>query len=57
MLVSRAPSAEPAALPAPEAQPIGAMPEPKFLRRRNRLMIEADTAVGPRERKPRKAPR
>ena len=47
-------SAEPAALPAPEAQPIGAMPEPKFLRRQSRLMIEADTAIGPREHATRK---
>jgi hypothetical protein len=42
-------SAEPAALPTPEAQPI-AGPERKRHRRPNRLMLEADTAVGPRER-------
>jgi hypothetical protein len=44
--------AEPAALPAPEAS-IGAGLEPKRQRRPNRLMVEADTAVGPKERKPR----
>jgi hypothetical protein len=42
-------TAELAALPAPEASL-----EPKSQRRPNRLMIQADTAVGPRERKPRK---
>jgi hypothetical protein len=47
--------AEPAALPAPEAS-IGAGLEPKSQRRPNRLMMQADTAVGPRERKPRKVP-
>src|SRR5215475_11399689 len=47
-------TAEPAALPAPEAQSIGAGLEPKRQRRPNRLMMEADTAVGPREGKPRK---
>src|SRR5262249_44371458 len=46
--------AEPAALPAPEAQSIGAGLEPKGQRRPNRLLMQADTAVGPRERKPRK---
>ena len=46
-------TAEPAALPAPEAS-IGAGLEPKSQRRPNRLMMQADTAVGPRERKPRK---
>ncbi len=40
--------AEPAALPAPEAQSIGAGLESKRQRRPNR------SAVGPRERKPRK---
>ena len=48
-------TAEPAALPAPEAS-IGAVLEPKSQRRPNRLMMQADTAVGPRERIPRKAP-
>ena len=47
-------TAEPAALPAPEAQSIGAGLEPKRQRRPNRLLMQADTAVGPRERKPRK---
>jgi hypothetical protein len=46
-------TAEPAALPAPEAS-IGAGLEPKRQRRPNRLMMQADTAVGPRERKPHK---
>jgi hypothetical protein len=46
-------TASPAALPAPEAS-IGAGLEPKSPRRPNRLMMQADTAVGPRERKPRK---
>src|SRR5215831_2304080 len=46
--------AEPAALPAPEAQSLGAGLEPKGQRRPNRLLMQADTAVGPRERKPRK---
>jgi hypothetical protein len=41
-------SAEPVALPAPEATP-----EPTRKHKSNRLMREADTAVGPRERKPR----
>ena len=45
--------AEPAALPAPEAS-IGAGLEPKSQRRPNRLSTQADTAVGQRERKPRK---
>ena len=48
-------TAGPAALPAPEAS-IGAGLEPKRQRRPNRLMMQADTAVGPRERIPRKAP-
>jgi hypothetical protein len=43
-------TAEPLALPAPEAQSREATPEPK--RKSNRLMREADTAVGARERKP-----
>jgi hypothetical protein len=43
-------TAEPAALPAPEAQSIGAGLEAKRQRRPNRLLIQADTAVGPRER-------
>jgi putative ABC transport system substrate-binding protein len=47
-------TAEPAALPAPEAQSIGAGLEPKRQRRPNRLVMQADTAVGPRERMPRK---
>src|SRR5262249_10850687 len=47
-------AAEPAALPAPEAQSMGAGLEPKRQRRPNRLLMQADTAVGPRERKPRK---
>jgi hypothetical protein len=41
-------TAEPATLPAPEAQSIAA-PEPKRHRRPNRLVMQADTAVGPRE--------
>jgi hypothetical protein len=41
-------TAEPAALPAPEA--------PKRQRRPNRLMLEADTAVGGRERLTRRVP-
>ena len=47
-------TAKPAALPAPEAQSLGAGLEPKGQRRPNRLLMQADTAVGPRERKPRK---
>jgi len=46
-------SAEPVALPAPEAQSPEATPEPTRKHKTNRLMREADTAVGPRERKPR----
>src|SRR5215471_1346740 len=49
-------TAEPAALPAPEAQSIVVGLEPKRQRKPNRLMIEAATAIGPRERKPRKVP-
>ena len=49
-------TAEPAALPTPEAQSIGVGLEPKRQRKPNRLMMEADTAIGPRERKPRKVP-
>ena len=48
--------AEPAALPAPEAQSIGAGLEPKRQRRSNRLLMEGDTAVGPRERISRRVP-
>jgi hypothetical protein len=43
-------TAEPVALPAPEAQSIVAGLEPKRQRKPNRLMMEADTAVGPKER-------
>jgi hypothetical protein len=46
-------TAEPAALPAPEAS-IGAGLEPKSQRKPNRLMMKVDTAIGPQERKPRK---
>src|SRR5262245_25517349 len=46
-------TAEPVALPAPEAQFPEATPEPTQKCKTNRLMKEADTAVGPRERKPR----
>ena len=49
-------TAEPAALPAPEAQSIGAGLEPKRQRRPNRLLMQADTAVGPRERVSRRVP-
>jgi hypothetical protein len=49
-------TAEPAALPAPEAQSIGAGLEPKSQRRPNRLVMQADTAVGPRERISRRVP-
>jgi hypothetical protein len=49
-------TAEPAALPAPEAQSIGAGLEPKRQHRSNRLLMEADTAVGPRERISRRVP-
>jgi hypothetical protein len=45
-------TAEPAALPAPEAQSPEDALEAKPKRKPNRLMMEADTAVGPRERKP-----
>jgi len=45
-------TAEPVALPAPGAQSPEATPEPKQKHKTNRLMREADTAVGPRERKP-----
>jgi hypothetical protein len=44
-------SAEPVALPPPKALP-PATPEPTQKHKTNRLMREADTAVGPRERKP-----
>jgi hypothetical protein len=45
-------SAEPVALPAPEPQSPEATPESTQKHKTNRLMREADTAVGPRERKP-----
>jgi hypothetical protein len=45
-------SAKPVALPASEAQSPEATPQPKQKHKSNRLMREADTAVGPRERKP-----
>jgi len=46
-------SAEPVALlPAPEPQSPEATPEPTQKHKTNRLMREADTAVGPREREP-----
>jgi hypothetical protein len=44
-------TAEPVALPAPGAQSPEATPEPTRKHKSNRL-IEVDTAVGPRERKP-----
>jgi hypothetical protein len=47
-------TAEPVALPAPEARLIETVPKPKPQHRPNPLMLEADTAVGPRERMPRK---
>ena len=51
-------AAEPAALPAPNGQSSEAAlepaPLPKSKHKPNRLMLEADTAVGPRERIPRK---
>src|SRR5262249_35752962 len=49
-------TAEPAALPAPEAQSIEAGLEPKRQRRPNRLLMQADTAVGPRQRISRRVP-
>jgi len=45
-------TAEPVALPAPEAPSHEATPEPTQKHKSNRLMREVDTAVGPRERKP-----
>ena len=45
-------TADPVALPAPEAQSPEATPRPTQKHKSNRLMLEADTAVGPRERKP-----
>jgi len=45
-------TAEPVALPAPEAQSTEATPEPTQKHKTNRLMREADTAVGAWERKP-----
>ena len=50
-------TAEPAALPAPNRSPEAALepaPLPKSKHKPNRLMLEADNAVGPRERLPRK---
>ena len=51
-------TAEPAALPAFNGQSLEAAlepaPLPKSKHKPNRLMLEADTAVWPRERKPRK---
>jgi len=51
-------TAEPAALPAPNGQSSEAAlepaPLPKSEHKPNRLMLEADTEVGPTERKPRK---
>src|SRR5499427_9774504 len=51
-------TAEPAALPAPNGQSSEAAlepaPLPKSKHKPNRLMLEADSAVGPRERIPRK---
>ena len=51
-------TAEPAALPAPNGQSSEAalepVPLPKSKHKPNRLMLEADTEVGPTERKPRK---
>ena len=51
-------TAEPAALPAPNGpSPEAALesaPLPKSKHKPNRLMLEADTGVGPTERKPRK---
>jgi len=41
-------TAEPAAFPAPDAQSIGAGLKPKRQRRQNRLLMQVDTAVGPR---------
>jgi len=41
--------AKPAALSAPEAQSIEAAPKAKRRRKLNRLMMEVDTAVGPRQ--------
>ena len=38
-------------------EPAAATAPPALKKPKNRLMLEADTAVGPRERKPRKVPR
>jgi len=49
-------TAEPAALPAPNGPSPEAAPEATLeptKRKPNRLMMDADTAVGPKERKPR----
>jgi hypothetical protein len=48
--------AQPAALPAPGMKPMAAVPETTPKSKPNRLMMEADTAIGPRERKRRKVP-
>ena len=48
-------TAEPVALPAPEARSPEATPEPTRKHKSNRLMREADTAVGLLERKSRMA--
>ena len=45
-------TAQPVALPAPEAQSPEATSQPKQIHKSNHLMREADTAVGPLERKP-----
>ena len=53
-------TAEPAALPAPNGQSSEAalepVPLPKSKHKPNRLMLEADTAVGPREPRSRRVP-
>src|SRR5262245_16974089 len=46
-------TAEPVALPGSEAQSPEATPQPPQKHKSNRMMREADTAVGSRERKPR----
>jgi hypothetical protein len=48
--------AQPAALPAPGMKPMATVPETTPKGKRNRLMMEADTAIGPRERKRPKVP-
>ena len=47
-------TAEHAALPAPEAQSIGAGLEPERQPRPNRLLMQADNSIGPRKGRPRK---